>query len=513
MSIDKRSVLLKMNRSLWLDTIPFPKYAPLTEHVEADLCIVGAGITGITLAYALRKSGLKIALIEADQLMQGATAYTTAKLTAQHHVIYHELIKNYGKCSAKRYANAQVAAIEFVKGTHIECDLEHLTSYVYTQREEHVQALEEEWEAAKQLGFDCHLMSDLELPFKVEKAVAFHNQGQYHPLKYLAGLLRALEEDSTVTIYEQTAATDLNRLEDGRYQIQTKNNHHLTVKRVVQACHFPFYDGGSLLFAKVEARTSYLMATNQSKKHLTGMYISYEKPTRTMRSYKDFLIVGGEDHRVGTADNSLEKYDSIRHFMSEYFQTSDVKYHWSTQDYMTPDKLPFIGELHQSGIYVATGYQKWGMTNGIAAALLLHDLLLGIANPYAELVNPHRFNLKAQFKDLVAYNSRVVAELVKGKLRMGETFVDIDADLENGQSKVIETMAGTYGVYKDQDGQAHMLDITCTHLGCELRFNQGETTWDCPCHGSRFSHKGDVINGPAHHNLRPDKNKIDPNVF
>ena len=502
-----------MNKSLWLDTITLPTYRPLTENIEADLCIVGAGITGITLAYVLRKSGLKIALIDSDQLLHGATAYTTAKLTAQHHVIYHELIKDYGKCSAKRYANAQTAAIEFIKRTNIECDFEHLTAYVYTQQEAHVKVLEEEWNAAKQLGFDCELVSDLELPFKVEQALAFHNQAQYNPLKYLIGLLKALEEDSNIMIYEQTAAVELNQLEDGGYQVKTKNNHHLTVKKVVQACHFPFYDGGSLLFAKIEARTSYLTATNQSAHHLNGMYISYEKPTRTMRSYKDFLIVGGEDHRVGVTDNNLEKNETIRHFVNENFQTSDIQYHWSTQDYLTPDKLPFIGELNESGIYVATGYQKWGMTNGVAAALLLHDLVLGIANPLAELVNPQRFNLKAQFKDLVAYNSRVVAELIKGKLQVGELFFDVETDIAIGESKVVETLAGTYGVYKDQNEEVHMLDITCTHLGCELRFNQGETTWDCPCHGSRFSYKGEVINGPAHHNLQPDKNKIDPNVF
>ena len=502
-----------MNRSLWLDTTPLPRYHPLAKNVEADLCIVGGGITGVTLAYALRGSGLRIALIDSDQLLHGATAYTTAKLTAQHGVVYHELIENYGKCSAKRYANAQMAAIQFIKRTGIECDLEELTAYVYTQKEEHVEVLEKEWEAAKQLGFECELVDELELPFKVEKAVAIHNQAQYNPLKYLTGLLKAIAEDANITIYEKTAAVEIEHSEDGRYRIMTKNNCYLTVKKVVQACHFPFYDGGSLLFAKIEARASYLMATNQSKYQLNGMYISYEKPARTMRSYKDFLIVGGEDHRVGTGDDSSLKYDAIHHFMSEHFQTADVQYRWMAQDYMTPDKLPFVGEINESGVYVATGYQKWGMTNGIAAALLLHDLLLGVANPYAELVNPQRFNLKAQFRGLASYNSRVVAELVKGKLRIGESFVEIDAELEVGESKVLETLAGTYGVYKDQDGEVHMLDITCTHLGCELRFNEGETSWDCPCHGSRFSYKGDVINGPAHHDLRRDKNEIDPNVF
>lgn len=505
-----------MNKSLWIDTISHPTYRPLTEDIEADICIVGAGITGITLAYVLRNSGLKIALIDSGFMLHGTTAHSTAKLTAQHHIIYHDLIKNYGMCSAKRYANSQIAAIEFIKRTNIDCDLEQLSSYVYTQEREHVKVLEEEWNAAKQLGFDCELVSNLDLPLKVIKALVFHNQAQFNPLKYLVGLVEELEEESNIMIYEQTAAVELEQLEDGRYQIETKDNHHIIVKKVIQACHFPFYDGGSLLFAKIEARTSYLTATkvtNQEANHLTGMYISYEKPTRTMRSYKDFLIVGGEDHRTGTVDNSDEKYAAIRHFVNDQFQISDIQYHWSTQDYLTPDKLPFIGELNAAGIYVATGYQKWGMTNGITAALLLHDLILGIENPLAELVNPHRFNLKAQFKDLVTYNSRVVAELVKGKLRVGELFVDLDADMEIGQSKVIETLAGTYGAYKDQDGVVHILDITCTHLGCELRFNQSETTWDCPCHGSRFSYQGEIINGPAHHNLRHDKNKIDPNLF
>ena len=501
-----------MNKSLWLDTIALPQYPILTNNIEADICIVGAGITGITLAYVLRDAGLKIALIDSDQLLHGTTAYSTAKLTAQHHVIYHDLIEDYGKCNAKRYANAQIAAVEFIKRTNIECDLEHLTSYVYTEQKAHVQTLEKELEAAKQLGFDCELVSNLKLPFKVEKALAFHNQAQFNPLKYLTGLLKELEEYSNIVIYEQTAATSLKRLEDGGYQIETNKNHHITVKKVIQSCHFPFYDGGSLLFAKIEARTSYLMATNQPTNDLAGMYISYEKPATTLRKYKDFLIVGGGDHRTGTAKNSLQKLDIIRNFVHDQFQISDIQYHWSTQDYLTPDKLPFIGELNAADIYVATGYQKWGMTNGVAAALLLHDLVLGIENPWAELVNPHRFNLKAQFKDLVTYNSRVVAELVKGKLRVGELFVDIDADMEIGQAKVIETLAGTYGVYKDLDGDAHVLDITCTHLGCELRFNQSEATWDCPCHGSRFSYKGEIISGPAHRTLRRDKNKIDPNL-
>lgn len=501
-----------MNQPLWLTTVSIPSYPALTQDIDADICIVGAGITGITLAYQLRSSGLKIVLIDAGKILHGTTAHTTAKLTAQHDICYRDLIKNFGAYNAELYAIAQREAIDFVNDSKIDCDLEQLTAYVYTQKEDAITTLVEEYEAAKTLGFNCELVSELELPFPIKKALAFHDQAQFNPLKFLVGLLKEIEKHPAITIYEQTAAVEINQLENSRYQIKTENYQNLNVRKVVQACHFPFYDGGSLLFAKIEARKSYLVATKEASQKLNGIYISYDKPTRTMRQYENFLIVGGEDHRVGTSENTVQKFENICRFVKEYFHTSVIEHQWSAQDYLTVDNVPFVGAINDSDIYVATGYKKWGMTNGIAAALLLHDLLLGIDNSWAKLFSPHRFNLRAQIRNLIVYNGRVAYELIKGKLQGGEDGEEA-FDLEVGQSKIIKTADGKYGIYKDPSGEVYMLDITCPHLGCELNFNHAEKTWDCPCHGSRFTYQGDVVEGPAHHNLQPDKNQIDPNLF
>ena len=502
-----------MKNPLWLDTVNFPDYQTLNKNIEVDICIVGAGITGITLAYRLRDSGLKIALIDSDKVLHGSTAYTTAKVTAQHHVIYHDLIKDYGEENAQLYANAQKEALNFIVQSGIDCDLEHLTSYVYTQQTKHIEKLEQEHAAAKKLGFDCELTTELELPFPIETALAFHNQAQFNPLKYLMGLLKEIEACPTIDVYEHTTAVELNQTDDKRHQIKMANNQHITAKKVVQASHYPFYDGLSLLIAKMEARKSYLVAAKNASQKLNGAYLSYESPSRTMRQYKDFLILGGEDHRTGVSKDTNQHYDNIRHFVQEHFNTSDIDYQWSTQDYSTLDKIPFIGSINDNhDIYVATGYQKWGMTNGTFAALLLHDLLLDIENPATDLFSPKRTNLAAQAKDFITYNSRVVYELIIGKLQAGEIAADLEG-LKPNQAKTIYTSEGDYGVYKDEDGNLHKLDITCPHMGCELKFNQAETTWDCPCHGSRFCHRGSVIAGPAHHGLQQDKNKIDPNIL
>lgn len=498
-----------MKVPLWLDTTDIPKYPSLDQNITADICIVGAGITGITLAYLLRDSGLKVVLIDSDKILHGTTAYTTAKLTAQHGIIYHDLIKNFGEYNAQLYANAQREAIEFVASQNIDCDFERKTAYVYTQQVKLIPVLEQEYKAAKQLGFDCDLVVDTELPFPIEKALGYHNQAQFHPLKYLVGLLKVIEPCSNVSIYEDTTATEVDQLDDGRYQIKTQTHVNLNVKKIVQASHFPFYDGLSLLFAKIEGEKSYLAASKQAAQKLSGMYISYEEPSRTLRQYKDYLIIGGENHRVGSPVDTLQKYENIRNFAKEQFQVSEMDYEWSTQDYLTVDKIPFVGSLNHSEIYVATGYQKWGMTNGTAAALLLHDLVLDKKNPRADLFNPYRKNLRAQIRNLVVYNGKVAYELIKGKLMIP----DEDIQLAGGESKVIQTAKGKYGVYKDEKGEIYVLDITCPHLGCELNFNRAEATWDCPCHASRFSYKGDVIEGPAHHNLRADKNTVDPNLF
>lgn len=504
-----------MNVPLWLETSSIPSYPTLAEELTVDVCIVGAGITGVTLAYLLKNSGLKIALIDSDDFLHGSTAYTTAKLTAQHNLIYNNLIKNYGLDQAQHYANAQNKAIDFVREIcdqlNIDCQLETLPAYVYSQDANAVQDIIDEYEAAKQLGFDCDLLDKLDLPFPIEKALVFQNQAQFHPLHFLISLLKEIEQSDCVALRSNTPARDLRHNENGTYSVLTDTNFSVHAKKVIQTCHFPFYDDLSLLFAKAEIDHSYLIAVENAHPMPAGMYISCDQPTRSLRTYRSLLLVGGENHRPGTVADTKQKYQALIDFASTNFHTKKVKNQWSTQDYISSDQIPYIGALHQDNhdLYVATGYCKWGMTNGIVAAMLLCDLVQQKDNEWTTLFSPSRFNLKAQFKGLLKNNGEVAFEYIKGKLKTADKSLYLEPD----EATIIKTENGKVGVYKDLDSELHVLDITCPHLGCELVFNTAEKTWDCPCHGSRFSYRGDVIEGPAHTPLSHHKNNIDPNIF
>ncbi len=504
-----------MKSPLWLETSSIPKFPTLDQELTVDICLVGAGITGITLAYLLKDTPLKIALIDSDEFLHGSTAYTTAKLTAQHDLIYATMIKNYGLDQAKYYAQAQRQAIQFVRKTceqlNIDCHLETLPAYLYTDDDQQVQNLVDEFEAAKQIGFDCDLLDELDLPFPVKKALVYHEQAQYHPLHFLTGLLQEVMTASNMNLYANTPARDLRLNDNGTYSVLTDTNFSIHAKKVVQCCHFPFYDDLSLLFARAEINHSYLMAIEKAHPFPKGMYLSVDSDSHTIRTYDSLLIVGGESHRPGTVVDTNQNYQKIKDFAKTYFHSDKVVYEWSTQDYVTSDQIPYIGRLHadNDSLYVATGYCKWGMSNGIVAALLLADLIQEKENPWASLFAPSRFNLKAQFKELLKNNAEVAFEYIKGKLKKGDKSLYLDVD----EATIIQTDHGKYGVYKDQDGNLYTLDITCPHMGCELVFNTAEKTWDCPCHGSRFSYRGEVIEGPAHTPLSSHKNHIDPNVF
>lgn len=502
-----------MRVPLWLDTVSAPNYPTLTHPLDVDVCIVGAGITGVTLAYLLKDTDLKVVLIDSDHVLHGTTAYTTAKVTAQHDIVYDEIIHSYGEYQAKCYANAQTDALYFIEQTiqqlKIDCEFERKFAAIYTQDPTYVPVLEKEFKAYQTLGLKGHLVDELDLPFAIEKALILEDQAQFHPLKYTLGLLNSIAEASNIEVYENTPATDIKK-QDSAYVIETAFHVEIRAQKVIQTSHFPFYDDLALLFAKIEPSRSYLIACEGAQNLPEGMYLSYEQPTHSVRTYQDLLLIGGEDHRTGNQEDTVAKYEALKGFAHQNFHVDDVIYEWSTQDYETVDKLPFVGRMQENdNIFVATGFRKWGMTNSTAAALLLRDLILDKENPYEPLFSPQRKNLKAQIKNLIFYNAQVAFELLKGKLQ----HVEGVTSLNPGEATVISTDEGKYGVYKDENEELFVVDITCPHLGCELNFNRAECTWDCPCHASRFSYKGEIISGPAHYSLKSTKNKIDPNLF
>lgn len=502
-----------MHQSLWSLSQKTSTYPPLSQHTKTDICIVGAGITGITLAYLLKDTPLTICLIDSDRVSSGTTAYTTAKMTAQHDLIYHELIHTFGHYDAKCYANAQFEALDFISQTikqhRMDCEFERKFSAIYTQNAHDIPLFEKEYAAYQELGLKGRLVKTLDLPFPIECALILENQAQFNPVKYTTALLEEIQTYPNIRIYEQTAATDIKK-KDGTLTVCTSLGYEIEAQKVVQTSHYPFYDDLSFLFAKMEAQTSYLMACEGVKNMPEGMYLSYGQPTRSIRTYQNYLLVGGEDHRTGTKKETTTRYEALTKFATQYFAPSNISYRWSTEDYDTVDRLPYIGQMKQGDqIFVATGFKKWGMTTSTVAALLLKDLILGQESPYASLFNPNRQHIAPQIKNLIRYNAQTAWELVKGKLRAEEDL----SQLTPGEAVVLKLDEGKYGVYMDEQGETWMVDLTCPHLGCELSFNHAERTWDCPCHGSRFDVTGTVVSGPAHCALKSTTNRIDPNLF
>jgi glycine/D-amino acid oxidase-like deaminating enzyme/nitrite reductase/ring-hydroxylating ferredoxin subunit len=489
-------------KTYWRE-IELPAFDKLNEDISVDVAIVGAGIAGISAAYLLANEGLKVAILEAGNILNGTTGHTTAKLTAQHNIIYDEFIHHFGEEKARLYYESHMKAIQFVetivKDQGIDCDFSHEDAYIYATTDEYVEKLKTEWEAYQKLGIDGAIKDTI--PFQkipAKAALVMRNQAQYHPLKFLKALLDDAVK-AGCSVYENTTANTIKN--DAAYPaVVTKSGHRVEGKHVIIASHFPFYDIPGLYFARMYPERSYALGIKTDKDYPGGMYISADGPTRSIRytplNGEKLLIIGGENHKTGQGINTMKHYEALQDFAEEVFGIKEYAYRWSAQDLVTLDKLPFIGPITSDfkHIFVATGFKKWGMTTGIVAGHLLRDYVMRRDNPYKELYSPSRFHADPDLKSVVTTNADVAKHLIKGKLE----FVPKDAeDLQNGEGAVVTFHGKRAGAYKDKDGKLYIVDTTCKHLGCECEWNAAEKTWDCPCHGSRYSYSGSVVEGPA----------------
>ncbi|WP_026677575.1 FAD-dependent oxidoreductase [Fictibacillus gelatini] len=493
----------------WRESAELPRFNQLEEDIDVHIAIVGGGISGITTAYLLIKEGFKVAMIDAGNLLNGTTGHTTAKITAQHGLIYDELISNIGEEKARNYYDANIEAMKFIQSTiqenHIDCDFSEEDAYIFTNDDQYVDKLKKEIEAYRKLGINGEFLESLPLDFSIKAAVKMNNQAQFHPLKYLKKLIEDITNQGGL-IFENTTAV---RVERGdRPVIYTRDGHAITCDQLISCSHFPFYDGG-FYFSRMYAERSYVIAVKTEKEYPGGMYINAEQPTRslryTMHNGEKLLLIGGENHKTGQGIPTIQHYEALEEFANETFGIKDYLFRWSTQDLTTLDKIPYVGRISSGkpNIFVATGYRKWGMTNSTAAALLLRDLIIQKENRYEELYTPSRFDAEPSVKNFLIQNADVAKHLIEGKLEYALRSAD---DLENDEGSVVNVDGKRAGAYKDEKGEVHLVDTTCTHMGCEIEWNSGDRTWDCPCHGSRFSITGEVIEGPA---KRPLK-KIDP---
>jgi len=490
-------------KSYWAETTARPSFPKLEKNIEADVCIIGAGITGIMTAYMLLDSGLKICLIDKGEICSGVTENTTAKITSQHGLIYNYLEVTFGEEFAKLYLESNERAIDtiqkIIEKEDIECGFKRVDNYIYTCKEEYEQRIKDEVETVQGLGLEAELIEKVNLPFKIKTGIKFPNQAKFHPLKYLYKIVEILNNNG-VEIYTNSIVKDTKKTGE-RYEIYTEGN-IINAKHVVMATHYPIKSFPGFHFLKMYQDRSYAIAIKPNEKIDEGMYISAESPVASFRPInEELLIIGGGDHKTGDNSKDLDVcYKSLEEYSKEIYPSREVKYRWATQDCVSLDKVPYIGEFSNlmPNFYIATGYKKWGMTTSHVAAEIIKDKILGRKNKYEEIYKATRMGPLKNHKEFGNMLKQSVYSLGINKIKMPKYKFE---DLENDSGGVVEYEGKKMGIYKDKDGNIYAVEPYCKHLGCELSWNNLEKTWDCPCHGSRYDHTGKLITEPASKDL------------
>ena len=487
--------------SLWLDTAPPGRpYPEAGAPADADVIVIGAGITGITTALRLQEAGARTILLEAGRIACGVSGQTTAKVTTQHGLVYAGLADAHGADAARHYAVANERALDWiadrVEARAIDCGWRRQDAYAYVTgaREQ----LEAEAQAACAAGLRATVVDDTPLPYAVAGALRFDDQAELDPRRYLLALADQLVSAGG-TIHERTRAVEVS--EDERLTVKTPGA-RLTADHVIVATHVPFLDR-SLAFARVTPMRSYLIACRIAGEPPAGMHISADGPTRSLRGVPlpdgEALLVGGEGHRTGDESATAERFARLEAFAREHWEVRAVTHRWSSQDAMPLDGLPLVGRAtpRSERLLLATGFAKWGMTNGTAAAELLADLVQGRPNGAAGLFDPFRLSLRS-LPDAAREGAGNAWRLLAGPRRRADRGV---ADLAPGDGAIVTDGGERVAAHRRPDGSVVAVSPRCTHLGCEVRWNGAESSWDCPCHGSRFSPEGEVLHGPAVHRL------------
>lgn len=473
-------------KSIWQETLNRQqKYTDFNEvQQDSDVIVAGSGIAGILTAFELQKRGLKVLVLDSGQEKNGITQYTTAKITAQHHLIYDSLIKHFGNEKASQYAQANQSAIQkykdIITSKNIECDFEEKSAFVYSLHDADI--IQKEIAAAQSVGLPARYAELTHLPFKIDGgSMEFTHQAQFQPTKFLNALSAELTICTDVVIHHMQDST----LYTSKGEIKAKH--------IVLATHFPFMNFPGYYFLRMYQERSYVVALKNAQ-DVKGMYIDEDKKGISLRNYQDVLLYGGKGHRTGSKiDQNI--YNILYKEAKTQYPDAELAGTWSAQDCITLDGIPYIGRFSKkfSNVYLATGFGKWGITNSMVASDIIADLICGAKNEYAPIFDPARPSFLPSTKNFLMNGLKISSGFLS-RICLPASSVK---DVQRGEGKMITYQGKKIGVYIDKDDKIYAVKTKCPHLGCQLSWNQTERSWDCPCHGSRFDYTGKILDGPS----------------
>ncbi len=499
------------NVPFWIDSAPIQKFPKLQRDISVDVVVVGTGITGITTAYVLKQTGLTVALIERERVASIDTGHTTAHLTYITDVELRELARNFGEDHAQAAWDAGAAAIDeierIVGEEKIECEYTRVPAYIHVcvggPSKKEAPLLKKEADLAAKLGFDAVYLESA--PYFNLPAVRFANQAKFHPRKYLRSLVKKIPGNGSY-VFEKSAASEF----DAKQRRVKVNRNWISFDRVVMATNNPLVGFASITAAtlfqtKLSLYTSYALGGRVPSGTLPeALFWDTRDPYDYLRIDRhrdfDYLIYGGEDHKTGQKKQTQRAYARLLGRLKKIIPEARVDHRWSGQVICTPDGLPYIGENaeHQ---FVATGYCGNGITFGTVAAMMARDWVTGRKNPWTDLFAVDRKKIKGATWNYIRENKDYPYYMIKDRIARPEA--ESVREIKRGQGMVVGSRGKKRAVFRDRNGDLHQLSPVCTHLGCLVRWNPAESTWDCPCHGSRFKPTGEVIAGPAEEALAP----------
>lgn len=482
-------------QSLWEATSASPAFPSLRSDLQADVVIVGAGITGLTAALLLAEKGRRVVVLEKETIGSGETGRTTAHLTVALDARYHYVQRHYSKEEARLVADASRASLEkiaeLVQRHAIDCRFRRVPGYLYTEKRKYVAELKNEAAAAREAGLDAQWVGEVPLPFETRGAVLWPEQAQFHPGEYLAALAKHAAA-AGAQIFERTFAT---KVEAGLVETELGR---VTADHVFMATNVPIA-GFTHVHTKAAAYRSYAIAFAEAGSHHDGLFWDTADPYHYTRWQETdegtFLIAGGEDHRTGEEEDTEGCFSRLEDYARQSFGPHEARYRWSGQIIEPHGGLPMIGGSKEQ-VYIATGYAGQGMTFGTAGAMLVSDLILGVSNPWKDLFDPMRNRPHITTREFITENAHFPAHLIADRVASANVEATSTEEVANGEGKIVR-VGRKIAAFRDDAGTLHCLSPVCPHLKCDVAWNPAERTWDCPCHGSRFAPTGAVLNGPA----------------